>query len=1303
MKNTASKTELSSAVTLLSGKQRQTKEFYRLTGGAISVHNVEKTAKFSTTKARVDTPERLFDLIRRLEHTPHTTLIRGALTAKGIQDQKQKGRVRRLYRDVIDERGQVTAQATFRDTPRSWACIDIDEARFPGDLTPQRARDRAEAIERLVQQLPAPFREASYVSQLSSSMGVKSWEKLKVHLWFLLSDALTSAQLKRWSKTWGDQPKVDRALFHPIQLHYTAAPLFRSGLKDPIGAHRTQLVSKAQTHAQLPIEEILKLSDEERLDRVDAQQRAAARAKLERTLSQRWGGEGWRVDHNTERGERVLDKAAQAILQTSRGERHQALVSRSYWVGRWVGAGALSMSTSESILLDAAMASGLDRREAVEAIKWGIGRGERDPIDLDYYGAFKPREARRIGRTHEGSSGTPPESTQNTTPDSTQNTTPESTLDPSSPPIDDIFRDTPTRTYSLSDAYPEIKAHFRAHIKRLTGEGRALHLAQVTAGAGKTHAATEVAIEDGADGALRLILVRNHELAKEVERRAIAYAQESGLRCPIRRLKGVLAECRVYRDSDERSRGVIREALACGGRAGLCGREGSQERCPFAQTCPAAQQRDPLSEGVVILTHSMAQYLNYEDLPPGAVAIWDELPSNVVTTTSVTAETIKSLISTQRDATMATLILGPKDRDPCTAAERWRYEQRGLVSTAAQALYDELIRVQEMARREQRHPSSGRGKGPLKGKLNGKLNGSHKGSLNGDLNGKLKESLKLTVDEHAQTLSPTQLRTLLDFQASGALKALASQLEADALSPTPLLSLPPRPSPKLARNGEYERLPSRSAYTLICDLARAYARPPEEEPLRHLTLRYRADEAWIESYQHVILPALPTLALDATAEESGAVWQGVAQKNQKELSFSSISLRCAAPKSIWVRAQTLRTSQLFKRTNESLTWLPRAAGAMANIGSQIIKRLAHLPDGAKLGIGTHKPLAALLRIISGETPILTLEGERSAGEVNLDDPTVHAIIHGPLAAALSRFEVSVGHTGKHDTGSNLFEDVDAFLLLGAPRSDRGSALNHLSVLDIPQEHQEAAYKGRCRATLTQWLARPRHVRREGVTLMYVGDMEPPTDTPALPGVDSWDSYALRTGAASSLRRAEMINDLHDHLNAHALSLPDVMRRYQVSRDRAESMIAEVLAERPIWSWVGVSGGGRPPIHFSAAAPPLGTLGVQTPAMVTISDFVGGLLLYYNSEMQRADDRGESPSSLRCPASLKALLKASICKPPTKVRMLEMRHLWGRFKSTLARVFSDPSHSSAELEGLPLNLPPPDPLIGVTSSPFQANL
>ena len=108
-------------------------------------------------------------------------------------------------------------------------------------------------------------------------------------------------------------------------------------------------------------------------------------------------------------------------------------------------------------------------------------------------------------------------------------------------------------------------------------------------------------------------------------------------------------------------------------------------------------------------------------------------------------------------------------------------------------------------------------------------------------------------------------------------------------------------------------------------------------------------------------------------------------------------------------------------------------------------------------------------------------------------------------------------------------------------------------------------------------------------------------------------------------------------------------------------------------------------------------------MVTISDFVGGLLLCYNSEMQRADDRGESPSSLRCPASLKALLKASICKPPTKVRMLKMRHLWGRFKSTLARVFSDPSHSSAELEGLPLNLPPPDPLIGVTSSPFQANL
>lgn len=63
---------------------------------------------------------------------------------------------------------------------------------------------------------------------LSSSCGIKR-HKAGVHFWYLLDEPLPSDVLRAWAPTVGADP----SLFHPIQVHYTAPPLF-SGMRDPL-------------------------------------------------------------------------------------------------------------------------------------------------------------------------------------------------------------------------------------------------------------------------------------------------------------------------------------------------------------------------------------------------------------------------------------------------------------------------------------------------------------------------------------------------------------------------------------------------------------------------------------------------------------------------------------------------------------------------------------------------------------------------------------------------------------------------------------------------------------------------------------------------------------------------------------------------------------------------------------------------------------------------------------------------------------------------------------------------------------
>lgn len=160
--------------------------------------------------------------LTELEPDSNACVVRGDYIgdeeAAKVTPEYQRGMVRRI-------------QAVFRDTPHHWVLIDVD--RFE-PLTADPVLDPELAIEEYIHsRLPGVFHGASFHWQLSSSAGKEGAEgALKAHVWFWLSSPVTSGQLKAWAVSTGAE--VDKALFQTNQVHYTAAPIFERGVKDPV-------------------------------------------------------------------------------------------------------------------------------------------------------------------------------------------------------------------------------------------------------------------------------------------------------------------------------------------------------------------------------------------------------------------------------------------------------------------------------------------------------------------------------------------------------------------------------------------------------------------------------------------------------------------------------------------------------------------------------------------------------------------------------------------------------------------------------------------------------------------------------------------------------------------------------------------------------------------------------------------------------------------------------------------------------------------------------------------------------------
>lgn len=128
---------------------------------------------------------------------------------------------------------------TFDKVPHRWLMVDCDDIEAPPEMSPTDPY----AVEWMIQnRFPAEFHDCSYIIQFSSSAGTaKAGRNIKVHLWFMLATPTHSDALVSWAKIHGFDP----AVYHAVQVHYTANPIFQ-GCADPLQGPRVLFVQKAQ-------------------------------------------------------------------------------------------------------------------------------------------------------------------------------------------------------------------------------------------------------------------------------------------------------------------------------------------------------------------------------------------------------------------------------------------------------------------------------------------------------------------------------------------------------------------------------------------------------------------------------------------------------------------------------------------------------------------------------------------------------------------------------------------------------------------------------------------------------------------------------------------------------------------------------------------------------------------------------------------------------------------------------------------------------------------------------------------------
>ena len=195
-----------------------------LPGGDVKPYDDAKN--FKLRKVEVADIHSLHKVLQKLAGMRQSCIIRGGYIGDELAVPIMRGE------EGWSENHVLRKELVFKDRALHSVMIDVDKFRPGGGLD---LADPTPAIDEFIaQHLPECFYGRTYHWQLSSSAGLQKNEGvLKVHLWFWLDSAYTSAELIAWRRQ-QKLTQVDEAVFRVVQALYTADPVMTPGVVDPV-------------------------------------------------------------------------------------------------------------------------------------------------------------------------------------------------------------------------------------------------------------------------------------------------------------------------------------------------------------------------------------------------------------------------------------------------------------------------------------------------------------------------------------------------------------------------------------------------------------------------------------------------------------------------------------------------------------------------------------------------------------------------------------------------------------------------------------------------------------------------------------------------------------------------------------------------------------------------------------------------------------------------------------------------------------------------------------------------------------
>jgi len=240
-----------------------------------------------------------------------------------VKDLKKTRRVRRLCNGE---------DATLILDRFNWFAIDVDNFKgYTGDLETDSNT--------VLMELPTAFRGCEYFAMASASYGIK---EISIRMFFWSDNLVSNVDLKKALRG----SIVDLAIFNPIQLIYTARPIFDVGMTDPVS------------------------------DRIVWKQPLFPKKLVIPSSGGNNSGdpEKW---YTKQQADVMIEKTLLKIEDLPPGGRHDGLRDQCYFIGKLVGQGHFELEEIKDRAFAACDAWGgqRDTKKDMQTIQYGIDRG----------------------------------------------------------------------------------------------------------------------------------------------------------------------------------------------------------------------------------------------------------------------------------------------------------------------------------------------------------------------------------------------------------------------------------------------------------------------------------------------------------------------------------------------------------------------------------------------------------------------------------------------------------------------------------------------------------------------------------------------------------------------------------------------------------------------------------------------------------------------------------------------------------------------------------------------------------------